>query len=51
MRLFHQSKARTALALEALFGVPYCPAWAFKQQQRATVALPAGYYEIKAAIP
>ena len=51
MGLFRQSKSRTALALGALFGVPCCPAWVVKQQQRATVALMPCYNEIQAALP
>jgi len=51
MGLFRQSKSRTALALGSLFGVPCCPAWVVKQQQRATVALKPCYDEIQAALP
>lgn len=51
MGLFRQSKSRTAVALDSLFGVPCCSAWVVKQQQRATVALKPCYDEIKAALP
>ena len=51
MGLFRQSKSRTALALGSLFGVPCCPAWVVKQQQRATAALQPCYDEVQAALP
>ena len=51
MGLFRQSKSRTALALGSLFGVPCCPGWVVKQQQRATAALKPCYDEVQAALP
>lgn len=49
--LFRQSKSRTALALGSLFGVPCCPGWVVKPQQRATVALKPCDDEVQAALP
>jgi transposase len=51
MGLFRQSKRRTALALETLFGVPCSPGLVVKQQQRATAALKSCHDELTAALP
>ena len=51
MGLFRQSKRRTALALETLFGVPCSRGLVVKQQQRATAALRPCYDELTAALP
>ena len=51
MGLFRQSKRRTALALETLFGVSCSPGLVVKQQQRATAALRPCYDELTAALP
>ena len=48
--LFRQSKSRTALALNTLFGVPCCPSWGVQQQPRVTVALAACDDEIQPAV-
>ena len=51
MALFRQSKRRTALALETLFGVPCSPGLVVKQQQWATAALQSCHDELTAALP
>jgi transposase len=51
MACFRQSKRRTSLFVESIFGIPCCPSLTVKHQNIATAALRNNYDELVAALP